>query len=116
MLLRAQVVQVKKTKLKVFVFLVLSFSNKGKSTCIQLLQRFYEPLDGKILIDGHDIKDLNIKWLRDNIGVVNQEPVLFTTTIGENIKMGKQGATQEEVEEASKAANAHDFIMNLPLV
>nr|XP_046482263.1 ATP-dependent translocase ABCB1-like [Neodiprion pinetum] len=88
-------------------------SGCGKSTCIQLLQRFYDPSEGQILLDGHDLKDLNVSWLRSNIGVVGQEPVLFGTTIAENIRYGKIDATDEEITAAAKKANAHDFIIKL---
>ena len=70
----------------------------------------------QILIDGVDIKDLNLIWLREHIGIVSQEPVLFGTTIKENIQYGRLGVTHEEVESAAKMANAHDFIMKLPSV
>ena len=90
-------------------------SGCGKSTCIQLLQRFYDLLDGRVRIDGLDIKDLNVRWLRDQIGVVGQEPVLFGTTIGQNIRYGYTDATNEDVVKAAKLANAHDFIDQLPL-
>ncbi len=60
------------------------------------------------------MKDLNLNWLRTHIGVVNQEPILFATSIADNIKMGRDGVTQDEVELAAKNANAHDFIMTLP--
>ena len=90
-------------------------SGCGKSTCIQLLQRFYDPLGGRITIDGHDVKDLNLGWLREQIGIVSQEPCLFGVTIGENIRYGRDGVTPEEVENAAREANAHDFIMRLPL-
>ncbi len=90
-------------------------SGCGKSTCIQLLLRFYDPLEGKVCIDGYDIRDLNIDWMRAQIGMVGQEPVLFGTTIGENIRYGWEGATQEEIEAAAKEANANDFIIRLPL-
>ncbi|CAN2389827.1 Multidrug resistance protein, partial [Pristimantis euphronides] len=89
-------------------------SGCGKSTTIQLLQRFYEATEGEITLDGHEIRSLNIKWLRDNIGVVSQEPVLFGTTIRENIRLGRDGATDEEIEQAAKEANAYDFILRLP--
>ena len=89
-------------------------SGCGKSTCIQLLQRFYDPLDGRVCIDGNDVKDLHLGWMRSQIGVVGQEPVLFGTTIGENIRYGRSGVTQEEIEKAAKEANAHDFILRLP--
>ncbi len=89
-------------------------SGCGKSTCIQLLQRFYDPTEGAIFIDNNNIKDLNLDWLRSQIGVVNQEPILFATTIYENIKFGKDDATEDEIQLAAKNANAHDFIMTLP--
>ena len=65
-------------------------------------------------MDGNSLKDLNLKWLRSQIGVVNQEPVLFQSSIADNIRMGRDGVTQEEIELAAKNANAHDFIMSLP--
>lgn len=80
-----------------------------------MLQRFYDPFEGSVRIDGNDIKDLNLGWLREKLGVVGQEPVLFGSTIGENIRLGREGVTQEEVENAARQANAHDFIMRLPL-
>lgn len=67
-------------------------------------------------IDGNDVRDLNIKWLRTQIGVVSQEPVLFATDITTNIRFGREDCTQEEILKASKEANAHDFIMKLPNV
>ena len=89
-------------------------SGCGKSTCIQLLQRFYDPLDGEVTIDGLNIKKFNLNCLRSTIGVVNQEPILFQTTIAENIRMGREGVSSEDIVNASKDANAHDFIMTLP--
>jgi ATP-binding cassette subfamily B (MDR/TAP) protein 11 len=80
------------------------------------LQRFYDPLDGTVCIDNEDIKSFNIGHLRNLIGVVNQEPILFQTTIAENIRMGKDGASMEDIVKAAKDANAHDFIMTLPQV
>ena len=91
-------------------------SGCGKSTVVQLLQRLYDPQGGSITIDGVDIKSLNIKWLRQQIGVVSQEPVLFATSIRQNIAYGCDVATQDEIEAAAKIANAHDFIMDLPQV
>lgn len=88
-------------------------SGNGKSTCIQLLQRFYDPIEGRILIDGHDIKQFNLSWLRSNLAVVGQEPVLFATTIEENIRYGKPDASQKEIEDAAKSAGAHDFIIQM---
>ncbi|XP_059216355.1 multidrug resistance protein homolog 65 [Stomoxys calcitrans] len=89
-------------------------SGCGKSTCIQLLQRFYDPVFGSILLDDLDIRKYNIKWLRSNIAVVGQEPVLFMGTIAENIGHGKAKATQKEIENAAKAAGIHEFISRLP--
>merc|ERR1719231_1456207 len=86
-------------------------SGSGKSTIIQLLERFYDPQSGSITLDGVDIKTLNVKWLRSQLGLVAQEPVLFQGTVEENIKYGKRDASMEEVEEAAKMANAHSFIM-----
>ena len=89
-------------------------SGCGKSTTVQLIQRFYDVDEGTVLLDGKDLRHLNLRWLRRHIGVVSQEPVLFGTTIAENIRYGREGVTQEEVVAAAKAANAHDFIMSLP--
>ncbi|CAI0380132.1 unnamed protein product [Linum tenue] len=89
-------------------------SGSGKSTIISLLQRFYDPIHGEILLDGHAIKKLQLKWLRSQMGLVNQEPVLFATSILENILFGSEGASTDDVVNAAKAANAHDFIVKLP--
>ncbi|XP_015708893.1 ATP-dependent translocase ABCB1-like isoform X4 [Coturnix japonica] len=89
-------------------------SGCGKSTTVQLIQRFYDPKEGTITIDGQDLKSLNVRYLREIIGVVNQEPVLFATTIAENIRYGREDVTMEEIEKATKEANAYDFIMKLP--
>ncbi|XP_044151678.1 ATP-dependent translocase ABCB1-like isoform X3 [Bufo gargarizans] len=93
---------------------LVGMSGCGKSTTIQLLQRFYDPTEGEITLDGHDIRSLNVKWLRDNIGLVAQEPVLFATTISENIRFGRDEVTDEEIEQAAREANAYDFISKLP--
>ena len=89
-------------------------SGCGKSTVIQLSQRLYDPDSGYVLLDGLDVKTLNVGWLRDKIGVVGQEPVLFGTTIIENIRFGREGVTDEEVEKACREANAYGFIQKLP--
>ncbi|XP_073490099.1 bile salt export pump-like isoform X2 [Aquarana catesbeiana] len=89
-------------------------SGAGKSTTIQLIQRFYDPDQGMVTLDGHDVRSLNIQWLRSLIGIVEQEPVLFATTIAENIRYGKDSATKEEIIAAAKEANAYNFIMDLP--
>jgi len=85
-------------------------SGSGKSTAIALIERFYDPQSGSVLLDGVDIKTLNVRWLRSQLGLVAQEPVLFMGTVAENIAYGKEGATKEEIEEAAKMANAHTFI------
>ncbi|XP_017679386.1 PREDICTED: ATP-binding cassette sub-family B member 5 isoform X1 [Lepidothrix coronata] len=89
-------------------------SGCGKSTTVQLLQRFYDPDQGEITLDGRDIRTLNVKWLRENIGIVSQEPVLFATTIAENIRYGREDISDAEIERAAKEANAFDFISRLP--
>jgi len=89
-------------------------SGSGKSTIVNLLLRFYEPTKGSIYIDGVDIKDIDISYLRSQIGLVSQEPVLFAGTIRENILYGRPDATEDEVIEAAKKANAHKFIMAMP--
>lgn len=89
-------------------------SGCGKSTCIQLIQRFYDPDQGFVLLDNKNIKDLNVGWLRDHIGIVSQEPVLFDCSIIENIKFGYDEATYNEVVTACKKANAWDFIQLFP--
>jgi len=88
-------------------------SGSGKSTSIQLIERFYDPISGSITLDGNDLKDLNVEWLRSHIGLVAQEPKLFATTIRKNIAVAKPDATQEEIEDAARRANAHDFIVTL---
>jgi ATP-binding cassette subfamily B protein len=89
-------------------------SGAGKSTTINLICRFYEPDSGSILIDGVDYREMPLQELRHQIGVVLQEPFLFNGTIAENISYGKPGATFEEIVEAAKAANAHNFILSKP--
>ena len=91
-------------------------SGCGKSTILHLIQRLYDPSQGKVLLGGTDISQLNVGWLRSHIGVVGQEPVLFGTTIRENIRYGRKDATQQEIETAAQEANAHDFISKLPEV
>ncbi|KAK4364648.1 hypothetical protein RND71_016006 [Anisodus tanguticus] len=89
-------------------------SGSGKSTVISLIERFYEPLSGQILLDGSDIRHLDLKWLRHQIGLVNQEPALFATTIRENILYGKSDARLEDIARAAKLSEAMTFINNLP--
>jgi ATP-binding cassette subfamily B protein len=89
-------------------------SGAGKSTLVQLLNRFYDVESGQVLIDGHDVRELSLRSLRQQIGVVLQEPFLFHGTVAENICYGVPDATPEEIVASAKAANAHDFIVNLP--
>ncbi|XP_078519645.1 ATP-binding cassette sub-family B member 5-like isoform X3 [Lissotriton helveticus] len=89
-------------------------SGCGKSTTVQLLQRLYDPQEGTITVDGHDIRSLNVRHYRKLIGVVSQEPVLFGTTIKNNIRYGRDDVTDEEITQAAKEANAYNFIMKLP--
>uniref|UniRef100_A0A8C0SFK2 P-type phospholipid transporter n=1 Tax=Canis lupus familiaris TaxID=9615 RepID=A0A8C0SFK2_CANLF len=89
-------------------------SGCGKSTTVQLMQRLYDPDEGMINIDGQDIKTFNVRYLREIIGVVSQEPVLFSTTIAENIRYGRGNVTMDEIKKAVKEANAYEFIMKLP--
>ncbi|XP_062217408.1 putative multidrug resistance protein [Phragmites australis] len=89
-------------------------SGSGKSTVIALLERFYDPSAGEVVLDGVDIRRLRLKWLRAQMGLVGQEPAMFATSVRENILFGKENATAEEVIAAAKAANAHNFISQLP--
>ncbi|KMT06220.1 hypothetical protein BVRB_7g161500 [Beta vulgaris subsp. vulgaris] len=89
-------------------------SGSGKSTVVSLIERFYDPIEGQLLLDGHDIKTLKLRWLRQQIGLVSQEPALFATSIKENILLGRPDASLVEVEEAARVANAHSFIIKLP--
>ncbi|XP_011799556.1 PREDICTED: ATP-binding cassette sub-family B member 5 [Colobus angolensis palliatus] len=89
-------------------------NGSGKSTVVQLLQRLYDPDDGFITVDENDIRALNVRHYREHIGVVSQEPVLFGTTISNNIKYGRDDVTDEEMERAAREANAYDFIMEFP--
>ncbi|KAH9260236.1 hypothetical protein BASA81_001405 [Batrachochytrium salamandrivorans] len=91
-------------------------SGSGKSTLVLLLERFYDPLgtNSSVKVDGVDVRDLNLEWLRSQIGIVSQEPSLFEGTILNNIRNGKMDATEDEVVEAAKMANCHDFIMKFP--
>lgn len=91
----------------------VGMSGGGKSTLINLIPRFYDVTDGEILIDQHNIKDFLTGSLRNQIGLVQQDNILFSDTVKENILLGRPDATDEEVVEAAKMANAHDFIMNL---
>ncbi|XP_021822002.1 ABC transporter B family member 4-like [Prunus avium] len=89
-------------------------SGSGKSTVISLIERFYDPQAGEVLIDGINLKEFQLKWIRQKIGIVSQEPVLFTCSIKDNIAYGKDGATTEEIRAAAELANAAKFIDKLP--
>jgi ATP-binding cassette subfamily B protein len=89
-------------------------SGAGKSTFVNLICRFYDVTDGQILIDGVDIREYDVKWLRRQIGMVLQEPYLFHGTIADNIRYGNPDATPADIIRAAKAANAHDFVVGFP--
>lgn len=91
-------------------------SGSGKSTVISLIERFYDPQAGEVLIDGINLREYQLKWIRSKIGLVSQEPVLFTCSIRDNIAYGKEGATLEEIRTATELANASKFIDKLPQV
>jgi ATP-binding cassette subfamily B protein len=86
----------------------------GKSTAMALLQRLWDPVDGRITLDGHDLRDITLESLRRNVGVVFQEALLFNRSIRDNLVVGRPDATQEEIERACRMAEAHDFIMMKP--
>ncbi|HAG98934.1 MAG TPA: ABC transporter ATP-binding protein, partial [Ktedonobacter sp.] len=92
----------------------LGRTGSGKSTIINLIPRFYDVTSGSISIDGFDVRDVRLESLRSQIGIVLQESTLFSGTIRENIAYGRSNASEEEVEEAAKAAQAHDFIIGFP--
>lgn len=89
-------------------------SGSGKSSIIQMLQRFYDPDEGAVLVDGVDMRTIDLFGWRDQIGIVSQEPSLFAGTIADNVRVGKEDATDAEVEEACRKANIHDVVMHLP--
>lgn len=91
-------------------------SGSGKSTVISLIERFYDPQVGEVLIDGINLKEFQLKWIRWKIGLVSQEPLLFGSSIKDNIAYGKDGAAIEEIRAAAELANAAKFIDKLPQV
>jgi ATP-binding cassette, subfamily B (MDR/TAP), member 1 len=93
---------------------IVGESGSGKSTVISLVQRFYDPHAGEVLIDGVNIKTLRLDWIRGKIGLVSQEPLLFMTSVKDNITYGKEDATMEEIRRAAELANAANFIDKLP--
>ena len=95
---------------------LVGLSGSGKSTIVGLLERFYNPKAGRIFIDGNEITELDPQWLHKHVGIVTQEPTLFACSIRENIvyAVGIENVTQEQIKQAAKEANAHNFIMDLP--
>lgn len=93
---------------------LVGHTGSGKSTIINLLCRFYDPVEGRVLIDGHDIRDVSLQSLRSQVGIVLQDTFIFSGSIRDNIRFGRLEATDAEVEAAAKAVHAHDFIVNLP--
>lgn len=93
---------------------VVGVSGSGKSTIISLIERFYDPVAGQMLLDGRDLKSYNLRWLRNHLGLVQQEPIIFSTTIRENIIYARHNASEAEMKEAARIANAHHFISSLP--
>lgn len=98
------------------IFIRISALFCRKSTCVALLLRFYDPYEGTVLLDGYDIRELSLPWLRSQIGFVQQEPILFNLSIRDNIAYGDntREVTQEEIEAAAKKANIHSDIIRLP--
>lgn len=94
---------------------LVGHTGSGKSTIVNLLCRFYDPVEGRVLIDGHDIRDVTLHSLRSQIGIVMQDTFIFSGTILDNIRFGRLEATDQEVEAAARAVHAHDFIAKLPL-
>jgi ATP-binding cassette subfamily B protein/subfamily B ATP-binding cassette protein MsbA len=93
---------------------IVGATGAGKSTLVALLSRFYDPCQGRILLDGHDLRDLSLRSLRENVGLVLQEPFLFPMSVAENIAFGRPDATRDEIIAAATAAHAHEFIERLP--
>ncbi|OIV91227.1 hypothetical protein TanjilG_30449 [Lupinus angustifolius] len=93
---------------------VVGVSGSGKSAIISLIERFYDPVAGQVLLDGRDLKLYNLRWLRSHLGLVQQEPIIFSTTIRENIIYARHNASEAEMKEAARIANAHHFISSLP--
>jgi len=93
---------------------LLGGTGSGKSTIINLIPRFYDPSEGRITLDGYDLRDLSLETVRSHIGIVSQETFLFSTTIAENIAYGKKDASREEIVAAARAAQIHEFIVSLP--
>src|SRR5262249_19076719 len=93
---------------------VVGPTGAGKTTLVSLVARFFDPWQGRIMLDGHDLRDLQLKSLRRHVAVVLQEPFLFPFKITENIAYSRPGAARDEIEAAARKANLHDFIISLP--
>jgi ATP-binding cassette subfamily B protein len=93
---------------------ILGATGSGKTTLLNLLLRFYDPIRGEVLIDGRDLRDFKLGDIRNQFGIVLQDSVLFSTSIWENVAYGRPSATEAEIVEAARAADAHDFITRLP--
>jgi subfamily B ATP-binding cassette protein MsbA len=96
------------------VIALVGLTGAGKTTLVSLIPRFYDPTVGRVTIDGVDVRQYRVRSLRDKIAIVLQDPVLFAGTIADNLRYGRLDATDEEVEEAARAAHAHEFIARLP--
>jgi subfamily B ATP-binding cassette protein MsbA len=96
------------------VLAIVGCSGSGKSTLVHLIPRFFDVTGGRVLIDGHDVRDVSLHSLREQIGIVTQETVLFNDTVRNNIAYGQPNVSQEQVESAARAALAHDFISRMP--
>jgi subfamily B ATP-binding cassette protein MsbA len=93
---------------------LVGHTGSGKTTCVNLIPRFYDPNEGRLTLDGHDLRDVALESLRDQIAVVIQETFLFGATVRDNIRYGRLDATDAEVEDAATQAHAHEFIVSLP--
>ncbi|XP_058726561.1 ABC transporter B family member 20-like [Vicia villosa] len=93
---------------------IVGVSGSGKSIIISLMQRFYDPVAGQVLLDGRDLKLYNLRWLRSHFGLIQQEPIIFSTTIRDNIIYARHNVDEAEIKEAARIANAHHFISSLP--
>ena len=93
---------------------IVGATGAGKTTLVSLIARFFDPWEGRVLVDGHDVRDVRLRSLREQVGLVLQEPFLFPLTIAENIAYGRPGASRQEIEAAARAANLHGFVERLP--
>jgi ATP-binding cassette, subfamily B, bacterial len=93
---------------------LVGLTGAGKTTLVSLIPRFYDPAAGRVLVDGVDVRQYHVRSLRERISIVLQDPVLFSGTIADNLRYGRLEATAEQIEEAARAAHAHDFIVRLP--